>query len=86
MPGLKEGKPQIGLIDYGQVKKLSKEKRLHLCKIVIALANEDKKAIAKLMAEAGFKSKTMNEDVIYKFAKINYDEDNEELTEGKKSC
>jgi hypothetical protein len=83
MLGSNEGKPQLGLIDYGQVKKLTKKERLHLCKIIIALANDDKKSIVRLLTEAGFKSKTMNEDVIYKYAKVSYDEDNDSLTEGK---
>jgi aarF domain-containing kinase len=83
MLGVAEGKPQLGLIDYGQVKSLTKAERLRMCKIIIALANDDKKEIVRLMAEAGFKSKSMNEDVIYKYAKVSYDEDNDELTEGK---
>jgi len=83
MLGVAEGKPQLGLIDYGQVKSLTKAERLRMCKIIIALANDDKKQIVRLMAEAGFKSKSMNEDVIYKYAKVSYDEDNDELTEGK---
>jgi len=81
--GVEEGKPQLGLIDYGQVKNLTKQERLHMCEIIIALANDDKEKIVNLMKEAGFKSKTMNEDVIYKYAKVSYDEDNDELTEGK---
>ena len=82
MLGLDKGKPQIGLIDYGQVKAITKEERLLLCKIVIALANDDKASLVKLMAEAGYKSKNMDEEVIYKFAKVSYDEDNDILTEG----
>ena len=54
-----------------------------MCKIIIALANEDKEEIVRLVAESGFRSRTMNEDVIYKYAKVSYDEDNDELTEGK---
>ena len=84
MLGMEKGKaPQLGLIDYGQVKKLTKEERLRMCKIIIALSKDDKSEIIRLMAEAGFKSRTMNEDVIYKYAKVSYDEDNDELTEGK---
>jgi len=79
---LEKGKPQIGLIDYGQVKDISKEERLLLCKIVIALANDDKDSLVKHMAEAGYKSKNMDREVMYKFAKVSYDEDDEELLEG----
>lgn len=83
MLGADQGKPQLGLIDYGQVKSLTKEERLHMCKIILALASDDKKEIVRLMTKAGFKSKSMNEDVIFKYAKVSYDEDNDELTEGK---
>mmetsp|Transcript_15209 Transcript_15209/g.22408 ORF Transcript_15209/g.22408 Transcript_15209/m.22408 type:complete len:397 (+) Transcript_15209:95-1285(+) len=80
--GVDEGKPRLGLIDYGQVKKLSKEKRLLMCQLIIALADDDKKQIVTLMKRAGMKTKTMNEEVLYKYAKVYYDEDNYELTDG----
>ena len=53
-----------------------------MCKIIIALSNNDKPTIITLMKEAGFQSKYMDEDVIYKYAKVSYDEDNDELTNG----
>jgi aarF domain-containing kinase len=81
--GLEEGRPQIGLIDYGQVKKISKEERLRLCKIIVALADDNRPEVVRLVKEAGFISKSMNAEVIYKFAKVSYDEDNFLLTDGK---
>lgn len=78
-----KGIPQLGLIDYGQVKEITKEERLHMCKIIIALADDDKDQIVKLMKEAGYQSRDMNPEVIYKYAKVSYDEDTDELTEGK---
>ncbi|CAB9497663.1 protein kinase UbiB [Seminavis robusta] len=77
-----DGRPGLGLIDYGSTKQLSKEKRHLFCKLVIALANEDREAIVSLMKEAGWKSKRMDPNVIYLFAKVSYDEDNYKLTEG----
>jgi aarF domain-containing kinase len=81
--GLDDGKPQLGLIDYGQVKKLSKEDRLLLCQLIVALANEDKPEIVRLVKNAGYKSKYMNEELIYKYAKVSFDETSRELTDGK---
>mmetsp|Transcript_7638 Transcript_7638/g.15223 ORF Transcript_7638/g.15223 Transcript_7638/m.15223 type:complete len:590 (-) Transcript_7638:71-1840(-) len=81
--GVEEGKPQLGLIDYGQVKTITKEERLQFCKIIIALADDDKENTVSLLKEAGFKSQKMDPEHIYKFAKVSYDEDNEELLEGK---
>mmetsp|Transcript_34574 Transcript_34574/g.42285 ORF Transcript_34574/g.42285 Transcript_34574/m.42285 type:complete len:493 (-) Transcript_34574:134-1612(-) len=73
---------QLGLIDYGQVKQLSKHDRLLLCQLVIALADDNEKEVVRLMKEAGYKSRDMNEKIIHRYAKVSYDEDNDELTEG----
>ena len=81
--GVEEGKPKLGLIDYGQVKVLTKEERLLFCKLIIALADDDKEDICKLLNEAGYRSQRMDQDIMYKFARVAYDQDNEELTEGK---
>jgi aarF domain-containing kinase len=81
--GVEEGNPQLGLIDYGQVKALTQDERLLFCKLIIALADDDKEKVCKLMKEAGYKSKQMDPEIMYKFAKVGYDEDSMELTEGK---
>ena len=81
--GVEEGNPQLGLIDYGQVKILTKEERLLFCKMIIALADDDKDRVISTLKEAGYRSQKMDEDIMYKFARVAYDEDNEELTEGK---
>jgi len=54
-----------------------------MCKIIVALADEKKEEVIRLMKEAGYKSQNMNKDVIYLYAKVSYDEDNDELTDGK---
>lgn len=78
-----DGTPQLGLIDYGQVKKLSKEKRHLFSKIIIALDDDNREDIIRLMKEAGFKSEKMDPEVIYLYAKVGYDQDNLKLTNGK---
>lgn len=78
-----DGTPQLGLIDYGQVKKLSKEQRHLFSKIIIAIDDDNREEVVRLMKEAGFKSKNMDPEVIYLFAKVGYDEDNLHLTKGK---
>mmetsp|Transcript_31701 Transcript_31701/g.94855 ORF Transcript_31701/g.94855 Transcript_31701/m.94855 type:complete len:432 (-) Transcript_31701:116-1411(-) len=77
------GTPQLGLIDYGQVKQLSKKDRLLMCKLIIALADENREEVVSLMKEAGYISERMDENIIYTYAKVCYDEDNDELTGGK---
>lgn len=83
MLGVDEGKPQLGLIDYGQVKQISKEERILFSKIIVALANKDKEMVVQCMKEAGYKTQRMDPDIMYRFATLAYDEDNHELTEGQ---
>lgn len=78
-----DGSPAIGLIDYGQVKKISKETRLLFSKIVIALDEDNKEEIVRLMQEAGMKTKRMDPEVIYLYAKVSYDQINDEILGGK---
>lgn len=78
----KDGTPQLGLIDYGQVKTLSKELRHLFCRIIIALDDDNKDEIVRLMKLAGFQSERMDPEVIYRYAKVGYDQDNKELTDG----
>ena len=81
--GVEEGKFKLGLIDYGQVKKLPDATRLLFSKLVIALADDNRADIVRLMKEAGYKSKYMDAHNIYLYARVGYDEDNDELTGGK---
>jgi len=81
--GVDTGKPQLGLIDYGQVKRMPREMRLLMCKLIIALADDNKSDIVNLIKEAGYESENMDEEIIYKHTKVSYDEDNAVLTDGK---
>lgn len=45
--------------------------------------DDDRDRIIELMKEAGFRSKRMDPAVIYLYAKVSYDMDNKELTNGK---
>jgi aarF domain-containing kinase len=73
----------LGLIDYGQVKRLPKETRIAFCELIIALADDDRDEIVRLMKQLGYKSRDMDEDNIYLYAKVGYDQDNYELLGGK---
>ena len=56
---MEDGNPRLGLIDYGQVKVLTKDERLLFCQIIVALANSDKKALVELLKKAGYKTRYM---------------------------
>jgi aarF domain-containing kinase len=78
-----DGSPQLGLIDYGQVKELSKEMRHLFARIIIALDDENKEEVVKFLKQAGYRSERMDPDNMYRYAKVGYDQDNKELTNGR---
>jgi aarF domain-containing kinase len=67
--GVEDGKPQLGLIDYGQVKTLTKEERLLFCRLIVALADDDKEKIIEALTEAGYRSEKMDPDIMYTYAR-----------------
>ena len=67
--GVEDGKPQLGLIDYGQVKTLTKEERLLFCRLIVALADDDKEKIVEALTEAGYRSEKMDPDIMYTYAR-----------------
>ena len=78
-----DGSPQLGLIDYGQVKRLSKDHRHLFCQIIIALDDNKKEEVVRLVREAGYRSESMHPEPMFLYAKVAYDEDNAEITHGK---
>ena len=76
------GSPQLGLIDYGQVKSLTKEERHLFAKLIIALDEDNEDDISRLIAEAGYKSKYMDRDTMKLYAKVAFDDDSREITGG----
>lgn len=54
-----------------------------MCELIIALADDNRPEIIRLMKKAGYKSANMDEDAIYRYSKVSYDEDTPKLTGGK---
>lgn len=52
---------RVGLIDWGQVKRIEKEERLRIARLVIALADRDQLLTAQLWRDCGFVTKHMDE-------------------------
>lgn len=61
---LKNGK--VGLIDFGQVKHISKETRLSLARLIKAIADEDRPAVLRAMHEGGYQAKNNIDDITYR--------------------
>ena len=78
-----DGSPALGLIDYGQIKRLSKHTRITFAKLIIALCEDDRSAICDLVSQLGFKTKNMDPDVAYLWAKVSFDQDNQKILGGK---
>lgn len=78
-----DGSPALGLIDYGQVKAISKHTRHLFAKLIIALDDDDKDRIVSLMKEAGMKTKNNDPEVFYLYAKVSYAEISEKILKGK---
>ena len=74
--------PVLGLIDFGQVKQLTKEQRHLFSRLIIALDDDNFSEIVRLTTAAGYKSENMIPECIYKYAVVAYDQERR-ITGGK---
>lgn len=74
---------RLGLIDYGQVKELAVEQRKKLAEFVVAVADNDRERIVDMMYGIGYRTEKMDRDVAYRTAKLVFDRDDLEATDGK---
>jgi aarF domain-containing kinase len=82
MMELSNGK--IGLIDYGQTKRLSSEESLSIARVVSELGKSsvDDAKVAEAMRKLGFKTKFDKPNVLTKYAKLFFDSDDDAKAEG----
>ena len=78
---------RLGLIDYGQVKRVDASARRNYAKLVLAILAEDKKEIARLCQSPspfgfGGDSRNRDEDVAYRLAMFWNDRDTPDVTLG----
>jgi aarF domain-containing kinase len=74
---------RLGLIDYGQVKRMSESDRIIYAKLQIALSRDDREEVVRLMTEeVGFRTRDMNKDIIYRVAAFWNDRDTDDVTMG----
>lgn len=75
---------KIGLIDYGQTKRISLQESLGIAKVVSALGQDsvDTSQVATAMRECGFVTKWDKDDVLTQYAKLFFDSDDEAKTQG----
>ncbi|KDO31075.1 hypothetical protein SPRG_19598 [Saprolegnia parasitica CBS 223.65] len=78
---LKDGR--MGLIDYGQVKHITKDQRVRLAKLVVALADGTSDDVVQAMThEIQVKTKHMDPYVLEKMGRIMMDRDDASVTGG----
>eukprot|EP01113_Clastostelium_recurvatum_P045809 TRINITY_DN7932_c0_g1_i1.p1 TRINITY_DN7932_c0_g1~~TRINITY_DN7932_c0_g1_i1.p1 ORF type:complete len:573 (+),score=140.36 TRINITY_DN7932_c0_g1_i1:36-1754(+) len=73
---------RIGLIDYGQVKVMALQDRVHLAKIIVALYEGTPENVVEEARALGLRTKRMDPYVIEKLARVYFDRDGPDVTEG----
>jgi aarF domain-containing kinase len=67
---------RLGLIDFGQTKKLSEMERDDFARVVVALGSKaENNDIAEAMRRAGFKSRLDSDDTLAEYAALFFDSD-----------
>lgn len=71
---------RLGLIDYGQVKRMSIAQRISYAKLIIAHSRGDRKEVVRLhFDELGVRTKYRNEEVAYLMSSFYNDRDSEDV-------
>lgn len=71
---------RLGLLDYGQVKRMKLADRIIFAKLVLALSREDKPEVVRIMTEEiGYRTKNMRSDIIYRAAAFYNCRDSEDI-------
>lgn len=74
---------RLGLIDYGQVKKLSIEDRIKFAKLILAHAREDKTEVVRIhFNELGVKTEKSDKEIAYLFSAFYNDRNTEDICQG----
>jgi aarF domain-containing kinase len=71
---------RIGMIDYGAVKRFTRNERLTTCLIYAALARKDETMLFNLCKVGGYKSKYGKSNVVYKLFQFGYDSWGKDVT------
>lgn len=73
---------RLGLIDFGQVKRLSPERREQFARLIIALNKEDEKRVCEISKEIGCENLYNIPQVVYKLSSFWIDRDTPDITMG----
>eukprot|EP00933_Yihiella_yeosuensis_P017157 TRINITY_DN14410_c0_g1_i1.p1 TRINITY_DN14410_c0_g1~~TRINITY_DN14410_c0_g1_i1.p1 ORF type:complete len:579 (-),score=118.79 TRINITY_DN14410_c0_g1_i1:15-1751(-) len=73
---LDDGK--LGLIDYGNVKRLTIKERTLLGRLILALAADEPLAVISAAKELGFETRDGNDELLFRYAQLWFDRDDAE--------
>lgn len=73
---------RLGLVDYGQVKRLALEDRIGYAKLILALHRNDKAEVVRLATESGFKTTFMKDDIIFRTCAFWHCRDSNDILDG----
>lgn len=73
---------RLGLVDFGQVKRLSPERLEQIARLVVALNDDNQDEIVKIALEVGSSNKYNIPEVIYRLTAFWFDRDTPDITQG----
>jgi aarF domain-containing kinase len=87
----RRGEARLALVDYGQVKQLSRDQRLRLSRLIVALARSDavvpalrdRLHVARCLREMGFASVRDDPEHLFAVAQLYFDRDDKLVTGGR---
>ena len=86
-PGAREHR--LALVDYGQVKTLTREERLKVARLMVALSRADARdaaqraGVAAVLRDMGFATARNDPDVVFENARLFFDRDDPLVTNGR---
>ena len=73
---------RLGLIDYGQAKRMTLQERFKLARLVLALADGRREDSVRLFRACGYQTQHSDDDLAFRAAVIAFDRDDREITGG----
>jgi len=73
---------RLGLLDYGQCKRIDIVTRVLMSKFMVAVANSDQLAALQALQDLGNKTKSNNSEVSWRLASFWFDRNDAEITKG----
>lgn len=73
---------RVGLIDYGQVKRIDLSTRLNYAELILYLADDDREAVVKKYREIGVQTEKNSADIHWRLAAFWNDRDTADVSMG----